>query len=53
MQFKSSFGAAGGNGLNFRINRYLAAGAYFVEVRWFDSSATGGCLLEAAFTDDG
>ncbi len=53
MQFKSSFGAAGGNGLNFRINRYLAAGTYFVEVRGLDSSTTGGYLLEAAFSDDG
>ena len=53
MQFKSSFGAAGGNGLNFRIIRYLAADAYFVEVRGFDSSTTGSYLLEAAFSDGG
>ena len=53
MQFKSSFGAAGGNGLSFRIIRYLAADAYFVEVRGFDSSTTGSYLLEAAFSDGG
>ena len=42
----------GGNGVNFRINRHLAAGTYFVEVRGF-ASATGGYLLEVAFSDNG
>ena len=43
----------GGNGWNFRINRSLAAGTYFLEVRGFSSSTTGGYALEAAFSDGG
>ena len=39
--------------LNFRINRNLVAGTYFLEVRGYDSDETGDYTLEAAFANDG
>lgn len=42
-----------GSGLNFRVNRYLAAGTYFLEVRGYSSSTTGSYSLEAAFANGG
>ncbi len=42
-----------GPGLNFRINRNVAPGTYFISVRHFSPSGRGGYVLEVDFTPSG
>ena len=42
----------GGTGRNFRIERSLSAGTYYVRVRGFGSSTAGSYTLHARFTAD-
>ena len=43
----------GGNGSNFRIERSVSAGTYYVKVEGFSSSSTGSYTIHASFSSGG